>query len=398
MKRSNGEGSLFYDEKRKRYVYRVSFTNEAGIIIRKAFTSTKSAKEAKEKGKEFLATLNSGIDMGKSIQSLNEWLIYWLENYKKYGTKAKTYERYLGLVNQYIKPYIGKFPIKDLTPAILQSHFVFLLKNGGKQKIGIAPRSVNAVRRLLISSFEEAVGLGYILKNPAQRTTSMKVEKAAMHIIRHEEGERLIKAALQRSRTAWLVIVLALGTGMRISEIYGLEWSNVNLQEKYLVVKKSVVTTNHGILVQDSTKTATSNRKIPLPEFVVRALRRYALWQKTLHIRLGSKFAASDFVLANEDGKPRSPNSFSAHDYKGLLRRAGIDTAVRFHDLRHTHATWLLEAGVHVKVVSERLGHANIRITLDTYAHVLKTMQEQAIGALNSMFAQTKKKDKQSKV
>ena len=93
----------------------------------------------------------------------------------------------------------------------------------------------------------------------------------------------------------------------------------------------------------------------------------------------------SPWVMSNPDGIPRSPNSFSAHQYKDILRNAGLDTKIRIHDLRHTHATWLLEAGINVKVVSERLGHSSCRITLDTYAHCLHTMQSQAVEALNKI-------------
>lgn len=100
-------------------------------------------------------------------------------------------------------------------------------------------------------------------------------------------------------------------------------------------------------------------------------------------MRHGSNYQQYNWVLANAEGQPRSPNSFSAHQYKEILKEAGLSRSVRIHDLRHTHATWLLEAGINVKVVSERLGHSSCRITLDTYSHVMRTMQEQAVEALN---------------
>lgn len=386
MKRSNGEGTVFYDDKRKRFVYRISYTDpKTGKVRRKAFSSVKSAKAAKAKSKEFLYQLEKFLVVQQSM-NLCVWLKYWLENYKKYSTKVKTYERYVGLVKQYLNPFIGNILLQDITTIDLQKHFIFLLKEGGVKRQGIAPRSINSVRRLLISALEEAVSSGYISKNPADRTKPLKVGRTEMHVITREEGNRLIKSALRFSRVSWIIIILALGTGMRISEIYGLEWSNINLKTGELVVRKTVVTTRNGILIQDSTKTTASNRRIPLPGFVIKALKRYALWQKVLHRRLGSKFVQNDFLLSNLNGMPRSPNSFSAHEYKRILEAAGISTKVRVHDLRHTHATWLLEAGVNVKVVSERLGHASIRITLDTYAHVLKTMQEHAVDTLNGIF------------
>ena len=397
-RRSRGEGSVYYDPKRKRYTYRITYIDKAnGETRRKSFHSSKSALAAKKKGNRFQDDLSSGIDVTKRDETLGTWLKFWLENYKKFGTKTKTFERYQQFVNLYLTPYLGKLPLTKLTPALLQRHFIYLLQKGGVKGKGIAPRSVNSTRRMLISSLEDAIDLGYLLRNPARRTKPMKVEKPKMRVITHEEATALIKAALQRSRVAWLAIILALGTGMRISEIFGLEWQNVNLDDRYLVVNKTVVSTSKGMRVQDSTKTPSSARKIPLPDYVVRALKRYALWQKVLHIRMGNKFAPSSFVFANFKGVPRSPNSFSWHDFKELIKQAGIDPAVRFHDLRHTHATWLLEAGINVKVVSERLGHASIRITLDTYAHVLKTMQAEAVDALDAMFPQQNKDSEEKK-
>lgn len=122
-----------------------------------------------------------------------------------------------------------------------------------------------------------------------------------------------------------------------------------------------------------------------LPDSVCNMLKRFRLWQKVRDIRFGTHYSASPWVLSNPQGKPRSPSSFSGHDFKQLLDIAGIDRKFRIHDMRHTHATWLLEAGVNIKVVSERLGHSSIRITLDTYAHVLQTMQQEAVDTLNDI-------------
>ena len=181
------------------------------------------------------------------------------------------------------------------------------------------------------------------------------------------------------------LIVLGLGTGMRIGEMFGLEWKNVDLDKKMLTVERTVVTTKSGILIQDSGKTKTSRRTILLPDSVCYMLKRLKLWQKVRDIRLGTHYSTSPWVLSNPHGKPRSPSSFSGHDFKQLLDDAGIDRKFRIHDMRHTHATWLLESGVNIKAVSERLGHSSIRITLDTYAHVGQSMQEEAVKALNCL-------------
>lgn len=383
MRRSNGEGSISYNESRKRYEYKITYKNENGDSKRKLFTSTKTAKEAKAKAKAFLETLENKADV-EATMTLGAWLVKWLNEYQLNSIKIKTYERYQSLINKNILPYaISNISLQNLSSVELQRHFNALLINGGMNQQGLAPRSVNATRRLLIAALNVAIDSGLIEKNPADKTKALKTDLPEIHVLSHEEGHKLINTALRYGRPAWLVIVLALGTGMRISEIYGMEWDNVDLAGKQLRVDKIVVTTAKGIHIQNSAKTRSSRRTIPLPDFVCAALKRYRLWQKVQDLRHGSNYQQYNWVLANAEGQPRSPNSFSAHQYKEILKEAGLSRSVRIHDLRHTHATWLLEAGINVKVVSERLGHSSCRITLDTYSHVMRTMQEQAVEALN---------------
>lgn len=388
MKRANGEGSITYNEERQRYELKISFTDpNTGESGRKLFTSKKSARDAKKKADTFLEVLITPKEVPS--MTLSVWLNQWLNDYVKNTVKIKTYERYCNLVDRNIKPYpIAQYDLDSINASQLQKHFNHLLHYGGIEKTGLAPRSINATRRLLISAFRVAVDSALIEKNTAERTKALKVDRPDIHVLTFDEGKRLISAALKRSRIAWLIVSLALGTGMRISEIYGLEWENIDFEAKTLKVDKIVVTTSKGIHIQNTAKTKTSQRTIPLPDNIIATLKRYRLWQKVQSIRFGYPYVESPWVLSNQEGVPRSPNSFSAHQYKDILRNAGISTDVRIHDLRHTHATWLLDAGINVKVVSERLGHSNCRITLDTYAHCVKTMQDKAVDALNNILGE----------
>ena len=384
MRRNNGEGTAFHDVNRGRYVFRITYTDPLTLKAkRKAFTDKSSISAAKKKAQEFLDSLKA---TGKAREgSLKAFLEQWVISVSE-TVKPKTLERYNSILDRNIYQYpIADCLLQNLTTGLLQEHFTVLLKSGGSSKLGLAPRSVNATRRLLIGALDTAVRDDILSKNPAAYTRPMKVETPEIMVLTHEQAKRLIRCALQRSRNAWAIIVLALGTGMRISEIYGLEWKNIDLETKKLQVEKTVVTTNSGTLVQDSAKTKTSRRTILLPDSVCYMLKRFKLWQKVRDIRFGTHYSTSPFVLSNPQGNHRSPSSFSGHDFKQLLDIAGIDRKFRIHDMRHTHATWLLEAGVNIKVVSERLGHSSIRITLDTYAHVLQTMQQEAVDALNGI-------------
>ena len=417
MRRSNGEGTVVYNKTRKRYEAHFTFTDPITKKIKhKGFTSVKSAKIALKKGKTYMEVSNSGIDHDLGKQNLKTWLDYWVENYKKHATKPKTYERYSGLIEKNLIPFLGKIFLKDLTTIILQKHLNYLLEKGGANNQGLAPRSVNATRRLMISALEDAVELDCLDRNPARRTKPCKIGRTELKVLTLIEGRKLLDTARLATRTISdngnrnpnkivdinaarnnrAILVVALGTGLRIGEIFGLEWKNINFDEKYLVVQRTVVTTKEGRLVQETGKTHSSLRKVDLPNSVVFSLKRFWLWQKLLHIRLGSKFKDSSFIFVNMDGKPRSPNTFSCHTFKRILKQAGLSSDIRMHDLRHTHATWLLQADVNVKVVSERLGHSNCRITLDTYAHVMKTMQDRAVDALNNIFVCDVNKDEKN--
>ena len=384
MRRTNGEGSAYHDVKRDRFVYRITyadpFTNQKK---RKSFTDKKSLTAAKKRAQDFLNSLKTAGNAHEG--SLKAFLEHWVVSISE-TVKPKTLERYKSILNQNIYPYpVANCLLEKLTTGMLQKHLTVLLQTGGNNKQGLAPRSVNATRRLLIGALDTAVRDDILPKNPATYTRPMKVTAPEIMVLTHEQAKHLISCALQRSRNAWAIIVLALGTGMRISEIFGLEWKNIDLDAKKLQVEKTVVTTNSGTLIQESTKTKTSRRTIMLPDSVCNMLKRFRLWQKVRDIRFGTHYSASPWVLSNPQGKPRSPSSFSGHDFKQLLDIAGIDRKFRIHDMRHTHATWLLEAGVNIKVVSERLGHSSIRITLDTYAHVLQTMQQEAVDTLNDI-------------
>lgn len=385
MKRANGEGSPSYNAKRNRYEFKISYYDaKTNTTKRRLFTSKKSVVDAKRKAKLFIDGQSKNETESLTV---SDWLEKWLWEFKHNTVKPKTFERYESLVRCNINPYqIGNILLENLNSSLLQKHFNFLLQSGGMNQQGISPRNINSTRRLLIDALNSAVDNALISVNIATKTKPLKALRPTINILSFEEANRIRKEALKMDRHAWIIITLALGTGMRIAEIHGLEWKNINLDEKLLKVDKTVVTTKNGILIQDSTKTINGTRTIHLPDNVCSALKRYRLWQKVQSIRFGYTYMTSPWVISNLEGKPRSPSTFSAHYFKQILAAANVDSNFRIHDFRHTHATWLLSEGVNVKIVSERLGHSNIRITLDTYAHCIASMQHQAADTLNKIF------------
>jgi integrase len=192
------------------------------------------------------------------------------------------------------------------------------------------------------------------------------------------EVGRLLKAAKGHRLEA--LIVLALGAGMRLGEIFALKWENVDLDRAALFVRHTLVDLN-GLLTLAEPKTAKSRRRIELPRSVVVALRRHRQ-------RLTEEgFGDNSWVFCNSTGGPLRRTHFHTNVFKPLLQDAGLKP-IRFHDLRHTSATLLLTAGVHPKVVQERLGHSQISITLDTYSHVIPTMQVEAAEKLDAVLGE----------
>jgi integrase len=184
---------------------------------------------------------------------------------------------------------------------------------------------------------------------------------------------KLLRAASD-SRLS-LPILLAVTTGLRRGEILGLRWKDVDFQNSSLAVRQSLEQTRDGLTFKQP-KTAKGRRVVALPTLAVEGLKRHKLKQVTTKLAFGAAYQDHDLVCARDDGTPWPPDTFSSA-FVGLIRREEVQT-VRFHDLRHTHATQLLRQGVHPKVVSERLGHATVGITLDVYSHVLPGMQAEA--------------------
>jgi integrase len=177
--------------------------------------------------------------------------------------------------------------------------------------------------------------------------------------------------------------VLALSTGMRQGELLGLRWKDVNLERGVLQVKSTLQRGAHGFVFSEP-KTARSRRQIILTKVASAGLKRHRIRQAEERLSLGEAWEDNDLVFANEAGRPIESTNLVRRSFRSVLNRAGLPR-MRFHDLRHTYATLALGQGVHPKVVSDALGHANISITLDTYSHTTAAMHQQAADALDAV-------------
>jgi integrase len=195
-----------------------------------------------------------------------------------------------------------------------------------------------------------------------------------------DEQVRLFLAEAKRTSAYYALYLTALTTGMRQGELLGLRWKDVDLAAGVASVQQTLYRLGKTLLTKEP-KSARSRRPVALPPLLVVTLREVQEIQATRRRDLGSAYVDHGLIFCQPDGKPLHAHNVSQRDFRRVVKRAGVPR-IRFHDLRHCHATLLLQQGVHPKVVQERLGHSTITMTLDTYSHVLPGMQECAAADL----------------
>ncbi len=308
----------------------------------------------------------------------------WLADYAEERVSGRTLQRYEGTIRNHLIPAFGTLPLEDLQPAAIQTYYRRMQRSGGLDGGALSPATVLQHHSILRCALARAVRWGLLAANPADRADPPRVQAHCIRVL-DEEETRILLRALQ-GRSVYMPTLVAAGTGMRRGEILALRWSEVDLDRGELAVVRSLEQTRHG-LVFKAPKTRRSRRRIALPEFVVRGLRDHREHPPAPHCPVTPRRAGPSradehgLVFPRTGGRPWPPDSFSA-EFARQLRLAG-QPRVRFHDLRHAHASQLLRLGVHPKVVSERLGHSSVGITLDTYSHLLPGMQAEAAAKIN---------------
>jgi integrase len=249
---------------------------------------------------------------------------------------------------------------------------------------GLSPQTRRHIHRILSAALGRALEQQLIARNPcdAFKKRIPKVERREMATLTAEQSARLLDAV--RHSHIYRPVLIALATGARRGEALALRWRNVDLDRGVVRIVESLEQTKAGLRFK-SPKTDRA-RAVALPSFAVEELRRLKRVQAESLLMLGVRQTGDTLICARRDGEPLKPQSLT-HEFPRFLPRLGSDfPRVRFHDLRHSHATQLLLAGVHPKVAQERLGHSTISTTLDLYSHVTATMQEDAASRLDAAF------------
>lgn len=311
-----------------------------------------------------------------SKETVGEYLEEWLAHYARQQVQATTYEGYASVIRLHLAPAFAHVRLTELTGAMIQRYYTRALAAGRIDgKGGLSPTTVLQHHRILHEALRHAVRWQRIPGNPADVAIPPPKAEFQAATLSREQSKELLALARPDCRL-YLPIVLACATGMRRGEAFGLRWSDYDERSGELYIQRSLeVTTEFGLRFK-TTKTEKSRRRVPLPAFAIVALAEHRDLQQRERSDFGADYQDQGLILAQPDGAPVHPDRFS----KWFLnfRKSRAVPPIRFQDLRHTHATQLLVANVHPKVVSERLGHSNVNLTLNTYSHVIPTLQREA--------------------
>jgi len=312
-------------------------------------------------------------DVGLLASSIEEAIQIWLD-YKKLSKSLKTYLGDKRVTDKYIIPQIGKRRVFDVKPLDIQQIITTYSKEVGQRELLYIWQTASAFFGYLVTQGIIPQNLAKNVAKPRQNQ-SQKIQ----HLSR-DQAHKFIQVADACNDPLVDLYYFALSTGMREGEILGLRWNNVDWDAKCIIVVEQVQYTDEkreagkAAYEFQTTKTEKSKRRIPIGAETIRRLRAQQKRNSIFKQFAKDKWQEHDLVFPSEVGTPMEPTNLIRR-FKDLLKDAELPN-IRIHDLRHTHATLLLLRGVHPKVVSERLGHADITITLKTYSHVIPTLQE----------------------
>lgn len=391
-KRAHGEGSI-YQRKDKTWAGVTRYEDPETGERKRHFVYGKTRPEVVSKKKNFEDELSKGILPKAGKITVSQWLDTWLETYKKNSVKQNTYEGYKQIVNAHIKPKLGSNTLKGLRPDQVQKMLNDKLASGNLKQKGepLSPRQVEFIYSVLHSALERALKDGLVARNVCDAVEKPKQVKHEFIPWTVEQTNHFLST--MKDTRLFPLYMVAWGTGLRRAEILGLQWPDIDLNKGTLTVRRVYVRIKGGHKFQEP-KTKKSRRTIPLPDAVIEALKKWKKRQareemkwrgrhKDLPDEEKPKYNPLKMVFCDEIGQPLQPDYIS-HHFKSDIETAKLP-GIRFHDLRHGHATMLLELGEDLKVISDRLGHSTITLTADTYSHVREKLQREASSKLNQV-------------
>ncbi|MCX6007274.1 MAG: tyrosine-type recombinase/integrase, partial [Chloroflexi bacterium] len=340
-------------------------------------------KEAEKRLSELLHELDTGTFMKPGKTTLAEYLERWMKDYARPNLAPRTVEGYESIIRKHLIPKLGHLQLMRLKPEHLQKYYADLMQSGRcNNRGGLSAQTVRHHHTALHKAIQTAVEWGLLTRNVADAVKPPRAGQAEMQTWNENEIMRFLEAA--KATQYYALFYTALFTGMRRSELLALRWQDVDSILSQIYVNRSMHQLKDGSFVFRSPKTAKGRRLVALPPSAILVLRDHYNKVAQDRLLLGVTLKNDDLVFGEADGKPMRPNRIT-RAWPMLAERTGLKV-IRLHDARHTHASIMLKKGIHPKIVQERLGHASIAITLDTYSHVSPGLQAAAAKSFDEAF------------
>lgn len=386
-------------EKRGKNSYRLSCLagyNLQGKPIKKTKTVHGTKKDAEIELAKFVADVQNGIFVeGKSLK-FSEFTEIWKRDYASKELAPSTYKRYCRMLETRLLPYFGHFYVNKIKPTDIMQFYDLLSRdtqlvrkkdNNGKKTIKpLSCKTILEHHRLLRAMLHRAVYWQMIVSNPAERVQPPKTKKPKRRYYDDEQSKILLSNLNQlgieqiKYKTA---IILTIFTGVRLGELMGLEWNDINFRDRIVSVNRSSqYLADKGVFTKVP-KTESSIREVAIPDFVVSLLEEYKLWYDEQKEQYGELWTDSNRLFVQADGKPMHPSTISKWFVK-FVAQIGLPV-INFHGLRHTNATLLIAQNIDVAVVAARLGHAQITTTFNFYVHPIISHNRKAGFALENL-------------
>ena len=331
-------------------------------------------KEAEKMLRARIQEIESGFLNAVDNSTVAVYLRYWLQSYCMPRLAANTISGYRINIERHIIPYIGEIRLNRLQPKDIQALY------GKLAAAGLSGTSMRYVHNTLHKALVCAVKGQVLQKNAADYVDIPLASKFEAIPLTPDEAKQLIAAC--KDTEIYIPVLLALMHGLRRGEVLALQWNDVDFEVGTLSIKRSANYIKGEFFLSD-TKTRNSRRTLRMSPTMICSLREHKALQDEWRVEFGKGFNPYNLVICRKDGSPMTPNAVQ-YLFKEALSTNDLPD-IRFHDLRHTNATFMLRNEVPAKIVSAMLGHSTISITLDTYSHVMTDMQQDAVTALESM-------------
>lgn len=374
-RRGNNEGSIYQQKSDGRWVGALSLGWSAGKRSRKKFYG-RTRKEVQGQMVKAQRDLQLHLPVSTERQTVGQFLDGWLRDVVRQTVRPRTYASYTDIIRRHIAPTLGRVPLQKLT-----AHHVQRLMNE-KATEGLSPRTVGYIRAVLRAALEQAVRWNLLATNAAKHVSAPRAVKFEVRPLSSEEARKFLEHVTGHRLEA--VYSVGIAMGLRLGEVLGLRWADVDLERGTLRVEQALQTLGRGVAKElgvdavtfSQPKSERSKRQLFMPPVVVKSLGAHRKRQLEERLFAGAEWVDSGLVFTNTKGASLDPTKVRK-DLRALLRKAELPM-IRFHDLRHTCASLLLAQRVDFRTIMHVLGHSQISLTMNTYAHVAESLMVDA--------------------